>query len=104
MIFKIIDSLLGRKKQQVLPEYTCSLSLATMINTFFVEKIDSIRAEFPLLEPTLQPYSFTDIDSIMLNPIRSGGGALKAPPLRFFALTHLILELHYCALVTFPKK
>ena len=32
-----------------------------------------------------------------------GGGALKAP-LRFFALTHLILELYYCALVTFPKK
>ena len=44
--------------------------------------------------------------SSSLNPIRSGGGggALKAPPLRFFALTHLILELHYCALVTFPKK
>ena len=44
----------------------------------------------------------------ILNPIRSGGGALKAPPppppLRFFALTHLILELHYCALWTFPKK
>ena len=40
-----------------------------------------------------------------LNPIRSGGGgALKAPPLRFFVLMHLILELHYCALVTFPKK
>ena len=53
-ICKIIDSLLGRKKQQVLPEYTCSFSLATMINTvntLFVEKIDSIRAEFPLLEP-----------------------------------------------------
>ena len=35
-----------------------------------------------------------------------GGGALKAPPppLRFFALTHLILELYYYALVTFPKK
>ena len=32
------------------------------------------------------------------------GGALKAPPLRLFALTHLILELHYCALVTLPKK
>ena len=38
-----------------------------MINTFFVEKIESIRAEFPLLEPTLQPHSFTDIDSIMPN-------------------------------------
>ena len=32
------------------------------------------------------------------------GGGFKSPPLRFFALTHLILELHYCALVTFPKK
>ena len=42
----------------------------------------------------------------MFNPIRPGGGggwALKAP-LRLFALTHLILELHYCALGTFPKK
>ena len=35
----------------------------------------------------------------------SGGGALKAPPpLRFYALTPLILKLHYCALVTFLKK
>ena len=40
-----------------------------------------------------------------LNPLRSRGGALKAPPpLRFFAFTHLILELHYCALGTFPPK
>ena len=38
------------------------------------------------------------------NPIRSGGALKAPPPLRFFALTHLILELHYCALVTFPKK
>ena len=69
-IFKIIDSLLhvGRKKQQVLPEYTCSFSLATMINTFFAEEIVIIRAEFSLLEPTMQPYSFTDIDSIMRLP------------------------------------
>ena len=46
----------------------------------------------------------------LLNPIRSGRGGgggergFKSPPLRFFALTYLILELHYCALVTFPKK
>ena len=32
------------------------------------------------------------------------GGGFKSPPLRSFALTHLILELHYCALGTFPKK
>ena len=37
-----------------------------------------------------------------LYPIRSGG--LLKPPLRNFAITHLILELHYCALVTFPQK
>ena len=55
----------------------------------------------------LNPQKATGLDGFpakFLNPIRSGGGALKAPPLRFFALTHLILELYYCALVTFPKK
>ena len=36
-----------------------------MINTLCVDKIESIRAKFPLLEPTLQPYSFTDIDFII---------------------------------------
>ena len=36
------------------------------------------------------------IHAPLINPIRSrGGGALKAPPSDFFALTHLILELHY---------
>ena len=37
-----------------------------------------------------------------LNPI--GGGGFKSSPLRFFVLTHLILELHCCALGTFLKK
>ena len=64
-MFKIIDSLLGRKKQQVLPEYSCALSLASMINTFFLDKISLIRADFPLLEPTLKHYSFDSIDSIL---------------------------------------
>ena len=32
-----------------------------------------------------------------------GGGCFKAP-LRNFALTHLILELLFCALMTFPKN
>ena len=32
------------------------------------------------------------------------GGAFNAFPLRNFALTHLIQELRYCALVTFFKK
>ena len=51
--------------------------------------------------------SFSQNRVSILNPIRSGGGALKdppPPPPRCFALTHLILELHYYALGTFPKK
>ena len=65
-MFTIIDSLLGRiKQQQVLPEYSCALSLPSMINTFFLDKISLIRADFHLLEPTLSPYSFDGIDSIL---------------------------------------
>ena len=47
------------------------------------------------------------IPILILNPTRSGGGGggVKIPPpLSSFALTHLILELHYCALGSFPKK
>ena len=40
---------------------------------------------------------------ILLTLYDPGGGGFKNP-LRFFALTHLILELHYCALRTFPKN
>ena len=42
--------------------------------------------------------------SFSFNPIRSGGGGALKASLYFFALTHLILELHYCAFVTFLKK
>ena len=36
--------------------------------------------------------------------VPGGGGFKSPPPLPFFALTHLILKLHYCALVTFQKN
>ena len=39
-----------------------------------------------------------------INPIRSEGGGALNVPLRIFAITHLILELNYCTLGTFPKK
>ena len=39
--------------------------MASVINTFFIDKIDNIRAEFPLLEANLPSYSFLSIDSIM---------------------------------------
>ena len=36
-----------------------------MLNTFFIDKINTIRAEFSLLESNLPPYSFTSMDSVM---------------------------------------
>ena len=48
---------------------------------------------------------FLILVNVAINSIRSGGGgrAFKAPP-QNFSLTHLILELHHCALGTFSKK
>ena len=39
--------------------------MASVMNTFFIDKIDNIRAEFPLLEVNLPSYSFLSMDSIM---------------------------------------
>ena len=58
------------------------------------EQTNSIKSlEFSKIAqfPTLTPLTLYD-------PGGGGGGG------GFFALTHLILELHYCVLVTFPKK
>ena len=65
-LFKIVELFLGRNKTTVLPEYSDPATLASTINTFFVDKIDKIRTEFPLLEVDLPPFSFVDMDCIML--------------------------------------
>ena len=39
--------------------------MASAMNNFFIDKIDNIRAEFPLLEANLPCYSFFSMDSIM---------------------------------------
>ena len=64
-LFSLIHSLLGSKKNTVLPEYTTCFTLASTINKFFIDKIDIIKIEFPLLEACLPVYSFVDIDIIM---------------------------------------
>ena len=60
--FKIVDTLLGRNKQTTLPKYDSPLTMASVMNDFF---IDNIRAEFPLLEANLQSttiyYSVIDL-------------------------------------------
>ena len=63
--FSLIHSLFGSKKITVLPEYTSSFTLAFSINMFFIEKINKIKMEFPLLEACLPAYSFVGIDTIM---------------------------------------
>ena len=63
--FSLIHSLLGSKKNTVLPEYTRSFSLASTINMFFIDKINTIKMEFLLLEACLPVYSFVVIDIIM---------------------------------------
>ena len=62
---KNYSKLLGRNKTTVLPECSDPAALTSTINTFFIDKIDKIRTEFPLLEVNLPPFSFVDMDSIM---------------------------------------
>ena len=63
--FKIVDTLLGRNKQTTLPKYDSPLTMASVMNNFFIDKINNIRAEFPLLGENLPCYSFLSMDSIM---------------------------------------
>ena len=64
-LFKIVDTLLGRNKQTTLPKYDSPLTMASVMNNFFIDKIYNIRAEFPLLEANLPCYSFLSMDYIM---------------------------------------
>ena len=64
-LFKIVETLLGRTKEIVLPEYQDPASLASRFNMFFMDKIDKIRLEFPLLESNLPSYSFESMVSIL---------------------------------------
>ena len=64
-LFEIVDTLLGRKKIMKLPKYDCPVTLASKMNSFFVDKIENIRAEFPLLEIDLPPFTFDNMDNIL---------------------------------------
>ena len=52
-LVKIVDTLLGRNKQTTLPKYDSPLTMASVMNNVFIDKIDKIRAEFPLIEANL---------------------------------------------------
>ena len=48
--YKIVETLLGRNKQTTLPKYDSPRTMASVMSEFFIDKIDNIRAQFPLLE------------------------------------------------------
>ena len=52
-LFGIVNSLLRRGKQVLLPQHDDSLTLSRLFNKFFITKIDNIRHEFPILEQNL---------------------------------------------------
>ena len=64
-LFSLIHSLLGSQKNTVLPEYTSSSNLASTIYMFFIDKMNTIEMEFPILEACLPLYSFINIDIII---------------------------------------
>ena len=77
--------------------------MASTINMFFIDKINTIKMEFPLLEACLPVYSFVDIDIIM--------PACTAVfdtfhPLSCDVLSSLISKLNKttCVLDPFPTK
>ena len=61
----LIHYLFGSKNITVLPAYTSFFTLASSINMSFIEKINMIKLECPVLEARLPAYSFVDVDTIM---------------------------------------
>ena len=60
-LFNIVNTLLGRRNQLVLPDYNNPITLTSTLNMFFIDKIANICAKCPLLESSLPPYSFKSI-------------------------------------------
>ena len=44
-LFNIVNTLLARRKQLVLPDHNNPITLASTFNMFFINKIENIRAE-----------------------------------------------------------
>ena len=55
-MFKCVNSLLGRSKQCARSPHDSPASLSTHFNDYFIEKIEAIREEFPILQSTLPNY------------------------------------------------
>ena len=62
-LFGIVNSILGRGRQIVYPQYMDSFTLASLFNNYFITKIADIRNEFPALESDAAQLSVTDFNA-----------------------------------------
>ena len=48
-LFKVVDELLNKKNEKILPAHTDPLKLANEFNDYYIEKIDKLRETIPLI-------------------------------------------------------
>ena len=48
-LFKVVDKLLNKKNEKILPAHTDPLKLANEFNDYYIEKIDKLRETIPLI-------------------------------------------------------
>ena len=63
-LYKVVDTVLGRYKPEVLPTADSNLMLAERFNCFFTSKIATIRQKLSDLESTTEELSFHSVDVI----------------------------------------
>ena len=64
-MFKFLTQCSVGKKTTSFTRIILRTQSSSMINTFFLNKIELICLNFPLLKPTLKPYSFDSIPSTL---------------------------------------
>ena len=70
-LFKIVDRLLDKTKERVLPSHTDSLKLANEFNDYYIEKIENIRKTIPLNNENIENIqkTFEGIEMNSLEPV-----------------------------------
>ena len=66
-LFGIVNSLLGRGKEALLPQHDGSLTFSVLFNKFFITKIDNICHKFPILEVLAIPSSINMYATLDVN-------------------------------------
>ena len=68
-LFKISKTLLGKKKQRVLPNHSNAIDLENEFNNYYIDKIDKIRETIPVIDER-DNYIQTNFDGIKLEDLK----------------------------------